>query len=101
MAIEDAFFLGICLKKFYFQDGFQEAFYTYFFKRWPYTKKIAQESYQQSRMGQWTNPLMVRLREIMLRNVPAKVLEKKLRNVNLCDVTSWLEDFRDLSKKEK
>jgi 2-polyprenyl-6-methoxyphenol hydroxylase-like FAD-dependent oxidoreductase len=101
MAIEDAFLLGILLaqgRKMHAKDGHQEAFYRYFNARYPYTSRIAKESYQQSKLGQWSHPFLVMLREFLLRKVPASLLQKKLKNVNLWKVEPWLEEFRAMYK---
>ena len=96
MSIEDVFVLSNLLSKYYHyeKDGHQEAFYQYFKTRHPHTTKIANESYQQSKIGQWTNPYLIKLRETLMRIVPASVLQKKLRNVNLFDAQPWIENFK-------
>ena len=101
MAIEDAFLLSILLakgQKLHQKDGHQEAFYQYFYERFPHTTKVAKESYQQSQIGQWKHPFALQVRELILRKVPAFVLEKKLQKVNLWNVNPWLKEFQILSK---
>jgi 2-polyprenyl-6-methoxyphenol hydroxylase-like FAD-dependent oxidoreductase len=101
MSIEDVFVLSILLSRYYpyEKDGHQEAFYYYFKTRNPHTTKIANESYQQSKMGQWTNPYLVKLRENLMRLVPASVLQNKLRKVNLFNVQPWLDEFKQKTPK--
>lgn len=96
MSIEDVFVLSTLLSKYYHydKDGHQEAFYQYFKTRHPHTTKIANESYQQSKIGQWTNPHLIKIRETMMRLIPASVLQKKLRNVNLFNVQPWIDAFK-------
>jgi len=94
MAIEDAFVLSILLYKYWqYPDGHLETFYQYCEARMNHSVEVAAESYQQSKMGQWTNPLLVRLRQLLLRKIPASFLQKKLKNVNIWQVSTWMADF--------
>lgn len=103
MAVEDAFLLAVLLaKRFrsYPRDGHQDTFYEFYRHRSPHVSRVAKESYQQSKMGQWTHPLLVLVREWLLRNVPTCLLHKKLKAVNLWDVNPWLQDFRTACKSK-
>jgi len=58
--------------------------------------EIASESYQQSKIGQWTNSWLVAIRETMLRRIPASILQKKLKKVSLWQVNTWMSDFQKM-----
>lgn len=98
MAIEDSFVLATLLARCGLgsAEGHQEAFYQYFRLRHPHTTRVSNESYQQSKLGQWTHPWLVALRETLLRRVPASVLQGKLRKVNLWPIEPWLSEWRTL-----
>ncbi|PRP81745.1 hypothetical protein PROFUN_10845 [Planoprotostelium fungivorum] len=96
LAVEDAFTLCVLLGLHYWnhpRDGHQEAFYQYYHARSPHTRRVGAESYKQSKMGQWTSPLMVKLREAILRYLPASFLQAQLKRTNLWRVQSWIDDF--------
>eukprot|EP01117_Protostelium_nocturnum_P001898 TRINITY_DN1245_c0_g1_i3.p1 TRINITY_DN1245_c0_g1~~TRINITY_DN1245_c0_g1_i3.p1 ORF type:complete len:504 (-),score=164.76 TRINITY_DN1245_c0_g1_i3:45-1556(-) len=103
MAIEDSFVLSILIREHYFvhaKDGHQEAFYEYVSNRYPHTRKVADESYQQSKVGQWTHPFLVSLRELILRKMPNSFFLNKLKKTNLWSSEEWIQRFRNLAKDE-
>jgi 2-polyprenyl-6-methoxyphenol hydroxylase-like FAD-dependent oxidoreductase len=77
------------------KDARLEAFYQYCRRRQPHVARVAAESYQQSKIGQWRHPLLVKLREAILRLVPASVLQKKLKKVNVWPIATWVAEFQD------
>jgi 2-polyprenyl-6-methoxyphenol hydroxylase-like FAD-dependent oxidoreductase len=100
MAIEDGFVLSILLARYsqHAKDGHQEAFYKYVQFRYPQASKVANESYHQSKIGQWRHPLLVKLREYLIRLTPASVLQSKLRRVNMWDCSQWMTEFKALTR---
>ena len=95
MALEDAFLLAVLLSEYYeYPDGHQEAFYQFCKARMAHCATIATESYQQSKIGQWTHPLLIMLREMSIRYIPRSFLQKKLRRINMWRVDPWMTKFR-------
>lgn len=93
-AIEDAFVLAVYLRTYWGHvDGHIEAFYRFEQARKPYASAVKAEARVQLKLGQLRHPLAVAAREAMLRNVPPRVLEKKLRQHNF-DVQPYVELFR-------
>lgn len=58
-----------------------------------HTSVIHGESYKQMKLGQLVHPFLVRFRELLLRAVPAKVLEKGLRKTNVFDIEPYLDEY--------
>ena len=91
MGIEDAFVLSTQLYRYWrHTDGYVEAFYTYESTRREYASAVRSEARKQLWLGQLTWWWAVRMREWLLRVVPAHVLEGKLKS-NCFDVTEGLE----------
>lgn len=91
MAIEDSLVLATLLTRL----DHQEAFYQYVRLRLPHATRVANESYRQSKIGQWQRPVMVRLRNTLLRLVPSSVLQRKLTSVNIWPkMEEFLEEFK-------
>lgn len=91
MAIEDAFMLSTWLYKYWeYDDGHLEAFYLYQGVRKPYAEMVRKEARKQLLLGQLTRPWAVKIRETLLRKIPASVLEGKLR-ANCFDVSTGID----------
>lgn len=94
LAVEDAFVLCTQLAKYWEEaDGHLEAFYLYERARKPYASQVRSEARTQLKLGQLRHPVAVAAREMLLKSIPARVLEKKLRKHNF-DLTPHLHDFR-------
>ena len=100
MAIEDSFILSILLAESYLthKDGHIESFYNYYKMRFTHTTKIANESYQQSKIGQWSNFILVKLRELILTKTPSFILQNKLKQINIFPINNWIYKYASLSK---
>lgn len=76
MAIEDAAVLANCLSR---DDEPARAFQKFESIRLERTKKIVSESWRLGRVAQLEHPLLIRLRNSVVRATPAKVMEKQLK----------------------
>ena len=96
LAIEDAFIFSLLLKKYWkWDDGHLEAMYEYERIRRPFANNVRSEARKQLFLGQLKHPLLVKFRELLLRKVPSKVLEKKLA-ANCFDIDEYLDLHREL-----
>lgn len=99
LATEDAFVLAIELVKYWkWPDGHLEAFYNYERSRRPYAETVAAEARRQLFLGQLQSRLAVYLREMLLRLVPAGILQNKLKRNNF-PVKPYLDEFREAAKQ--
>lgn len=93
-AVEDAFVLCTQLSKYWDErDGHLEAFYVYERVRKPYATAVRSEARTQLKLGQLRHPFAVKARETLLKAMPAKVLENKLRKHNFL-LKPYLDTFR-------
>jgi 2-polyprenyl-6-methoxyphenol hydroxylase-like FAD-dependent oxidoreductase len=76
MAIEDAAVLANCLGA---DKEPASAFQQFERVRLTRTKKIVSESWRLGRVAQLENPLLVRLRNTVVRATPPRVMEKQLK----------------------
>jgi 2-polyprenyl-6-methoxyphenol hydroxylase-like FAD-dependent oxidoreductase len=79
MALEDAVILTRCLQK---ASAPNEAFQEFERLRFPRTKLINHRSLIFGRVGQWENPLAVRLRNMLSKYTPQKSLERGFESVH-------------------
>jgi 2-polyprenyl-6-methoxyphenol hydroxylase-like FAD-dependent oxidoreductase len=76
MAIEDAVVLAHCVET---SDEPEVAFVKYEERRMARTTKIVNTSYQMGKVGQVKNPLLVMLRNTLIKYTPESVTDKQLR----------------------
>lgn len=69
--------------------------------RLAHTRNVQRESLKQMKLGQLTGRAGIWLRELVLRNLPPSVLQKKLRASNVFDIGPWLDRFRALKAKRR
>lgn len=75
MAIEDAAELAYCLAQ---TPDVKEAFQRFERRRLPRTTRIVRTSWQLGRVGQWESPLLIGLRNTIMRLVPAAVSQRQM-----------------------
>jgi 2-polyprenyl-6-methoxyphenol hydroxylase-like FAD-dependent oxidoreductase len=75
MAIESALVLARCLDEF---PTYQEAFARYEAVRYPRTSMVTNRSWSFGKIGQWTNPVAVWLRNAMVSMTPPSAVKKQL-----------------------
>ena len=92
MAIEDAFVLSTLLLRDWNETDLKLVFESYENVRKPYAAMVAAEAYKQLVIGQLTSWPLVWLRNRILRNVPPRILQRKLE-ANCFDVDSHVEMF--------
>jgi 2-polyprenyl-6-methoxyphenol hydroxylase-like FAD-dependent oxidoreductase len=98
LAIEDGFVLATQLGEFWGErDGHLEAFYEYERARKPYTTQVRGEARIQLFLGQLQHPWAVAAREIILRYMPASMLEGKLKKQNF-PIAPHVERFHDVGR---
>lgn len=76
-ALEDVAVLTKLLQ----DQGPGKAFQEYDRLRLPRTRKIVNQSWQLGKMSQWENPLLVRLRNGLMKSLPAKLNERQLESL--------------------
>ena len=69
-AIEDAVVLGRMVRK---QQNIGQALRAYEAERIPRTTALVNQSRTIGRVGQWQNPLLIRLRNALIRGLPAQL----------------------------
>lgn len=95
MAIEDGFVLASQLARFWGErDGHLEAFYNFERARKPSATAVKSEARKQLVLGQLRHPMAVRGRDLLLRSMPAHVLEKKLHRQHF-DIFPALKIFQE------
>ncbi|XOV92542.1 MAG: FAD-dependent monooxygenase [Bacteroidota bacterium] len=77
-AIEDAIILAECIKA---NSVISEAFQQFERQRIKRTHMIVNRSWTMGKIGQWENPIMVSLRNFLLRTTPASIAKKQLEAV--------------------
>jgi 2-polyprenyl-6-methoxyphenol hydroxylase-like FAD-dependent oxidoreductase len=75
MAVEDAVILSNCMAN---HDDFAVSFREFESKRLMRTRKITTGSWRIGRVAQWRNPLLVKLRNAVVRATPPRVTEKQM-----------------------
>ncbi|KAI9145527.1 hypothetical protein BKA69DRAFT_1121359 [Paraphysoderma sedebokerense] len=95
MAIEDAYVLSHLLSKYPFLNEKSLLFSAYFNTRWKHVSGVAKESYKQAKLGQLKNPVLVWLRECILKWLPNSFFEKKLRQVNVWDADEAIRELEN------
>eukprot|EP00172_Hildenbrandia_rubra_P004614 Plantae.Rhodophyta-Hildenbrandia_rubra.ctg9671.p2 GENE.Plantae.Rhodophyta-Hildenbrandia_rubra.ctg9671~~Plantae.Rhodophyta-Hildenbrandia_rubra.ctg9671.p2 ORF type:complete len:442 (+),score=88.51 Plantae.Rhodophyta-Hildenbrandia_rubra.ctg9671:262-1587(+) len=99
LAVEDAFIFSCFLKEYWmWDDGHLEAMYEYERVRRHFVAGVRAEARKQLFLGQLKNPLLVKVRELLLKNIPTKVLEKKLV-ANCFAIDDYLEKYREFTGK--
>jgi 2-polyprenyl-6-methoxyphenol hydroxylase-like FAD-dependent oxidoreductase len=76
MAIEDAVVLGNCVST---SSDIEEAFRDYEKKRLPRTSKIMNASYQLGKIAQAQNPILIALRNAMMKGMPEAVSRRQVK----------------------
>lgn len=99
LATEDAFVLATELVRYWkWPDGHLEAFYNYERSRRRYAEAVAAEARKQLFLGQLQSRPAVYLRELLLKLVPAGILQKTLKKNNF-PVQVYLDQFREAAKQ--
>ncbi|KAJ8902472.1 hypothetical protein NDN08_006876 [Rhodosorus marinus] len=94
LAIDDAITLGVYLREnFNAHDGYSQALYDYEFRRKRIANGIAGEARTQMKIAHLSDVLGIQARNAILKFVPAKVIEKKLRKANMQPMDDILESF--------
>ncbi|RYU82119.1 FAD-dependent monooxygenase [Hymenobacter persicinus] len=75
MAVEDAAMLARCLRE---TPDLTDAFAQFDQRRRPRTTRIVEQSWQLGRAAQLTNPLLVTLRNAVMRSLPARINEQQM-----------------------
>lgn len=95
LGIEDGFVLAVELSEYWKElDGHIEAFYVYEKCRRGYAEQVAGEARKQLMLGQLKNRWAILLREMLLRLVPTKVLENKLKGNLFSEGERYIARFR-------
>ena len=85
MAIEDAAVVGNLVR----QQGLSEETWARFSAlRGPRTRAIVNRSYQLGRMAQWSDPFRSRLRDGLMRLVPARLTQRQMRALYQVDLAT-------------
>jgi 2-polyprenyl-6-methoxyphenol hydroxylase-like FAD-dependent oxidoreductase len=84
-ALEDAVVLARCVSG---SAAPADAIAAYERTRRPRVDAIVRESRQVGRIAQWQHPLAVRLRDLLISVMPAKVQERRLQAIVEYDVTA-------------
>mmetsp|Transcript_26447 Transcript_26447/g.103042 ORF Transcript_26447/g.103042 Transcript_26447/m.103042 type:complete len:737 (-) Transcript_26447:516-2726(-) len=94
LAIDDAITLGVYLREnLNVHDGYSQALYDYEFRRKRIANGIAGEARTQMKIAHLSDVLGVQARNAILKFIPAKVIEKKLRKANMQPMDDILESF--------